>query len=441
MPDFKYENLALNTTDWNKCYVGYTIIREDGSRERRKEYGKSQYNISIQKGKDNSEKKDIGNLLLLAVKNDLDEGVDPRNSKISRDIKNLAKLALEKKLEDSKISIDDAIQMTREEKGWINPAETKEHSAGKITTFLKNQLKPYFEEIGKNEDVRDVTRNDIKNFIEAHFNPQLDSGDNEWSSASCSVYRGWMGILFSVLLEKDLINVNPTAGIKIKSDSEKILMKEDDEDLDRFEPWTDQELHIWFDENRTGTSIERMMYTTSCVLHYAFIRKTEILRMRIWMCDFENKKFTLPPKITKSARKYSTKNLLDVFMQEELITALKDWIDFKFPNGYDDDDYLFPNFKGNKIPCPYSTFTRRFVTVREKLQNKHAGLFINKNQYALKHTGVQKMFKSLSKLHLSPNDIQTMISQQCRHSNFNQTETYLRRLKLESQGERVIYKF
>ena len=435
LPEFTYEKLHLNTTNSEKWYVGYTLVFPDGTTDRRREHGKKNYDISLTKEKDLGKRERLGNKLKGLVLYDLERGVDPNKRNEILENKLRKQKEQEKEEDDKKISIDSAIQMCKEAKGWINAVEGKDRTATTVPMFFTNQLKPYFESINKADDIRHVTRTDIKKFIELHFNPSADSNYKEWSASSCTIYRGWIGILFGVLLDKELITINPVEKIKIKSDSEKIISSDED-DIDRFEPWLDKEIEIWFADLKGGTALDRLMYVTSHLFHYAFIRKTEMLRLRCWMIDFDNERLTLPPKITKSARKYSSKNLINVDMPDALMIALKEWIEFKFPDGYSDDDYLIGMDNSPLVSYSYAAMTSHYVRMRKKFQLKYKGLFIDKNQYALKHSGVQKLFRTLSKHHKTPVEIQTIIKNQCRHSSFTQTETYLRRLKLEFEGSR-----
>jgi len=155
------------------------------------------------------------------------------------------------------------------------------------------------------------------------------------------------------------------------------------------------------------------------------------------MIDFENELITIPASITKSARKYSPKTLINLDMPDTLVVALKYWMAYKFPDGFEADDYLFPSKKrGSKRQYDYFTFSALFRLVRSEMMVKNPKLFINKNQYALKHTGVIKLFNALSKSHKTPQEIQNIVRNQCRHSSFLQTETYLRKLSLNLDTKR-----
>lgn len=438
-----YESVKLYEPADGKWFVGYTLIFPDGSKIRKKERGKAQYDISLTKEKNLKKRRELADTLIDLMIEDLNIGIDPNNAKHEREKRKAVEVAAVQKEQDSRISIDRAIQLTKEAKGWVNPVEGKENTTNSVPSFLTNQFKPYLEKIGKADDVRLVTRKDIKDWIEAHFNAVEGGEYDNWSSSSCSAYKARISILFNVLIDKELVEYNPTTDIKIKSDNEKIIpVNPDDEELDRFEPWTAKEVKHWF-EDLVGSevAVERAMYVSSGIIYYSFIRKSELLRLKAWMVDFENERFTLPPKLTKSARKYNTKNLIHVDIPEELIDILREWFDLVYPNGFTDDDYLLPNLKMKKLTnlkYVYSTFTDHFVKLRKVFieRYKEQGLFIDKNQYALKHTGVQDLFRSLAKTDDTPSEIHNYIQRQCRHSSYDQTETYLQKLKLEVNGKR-----
>jgi len=433
---FTYSKLQLNTTDDTKWYVGYLLHFENKTVYRGREHGKRNYNISLNSEKDLDKRVKLGKKLLLLVERDLERGINPSSRAESLESKIKKQQEIIDEAQKAKISIDAAIKMTKEEKGWLNPVPSKERTASSLTSFYNNQLKTYLESIDKSDDVRKVTRIDIKKLIDAKFNPA--PGVKGWSASSCAIYKAWISILFGVLLEKDLIDINPVIGIKIKSDLEKIDKTQID-GKDKFEPWTATEVEYWFRDLKDGTEYERLIHASSHVLHYSFVRLTEILRLQCWMVDFENERLTIPPSATKSARKYTNKNLISVDMPDALVVALKSWVAYKYPNGFTDDDYLFPsNLHSTNKPFGYKMFTKLMLDTRNKFQKKYKSekLYIDKQPYGLKHSGVIKLFKALSATQKTPNQIQQIVKEHCRHSSFSTTETYLRRLKLDFDVKR-----
>ncbi|KLT66479.1 site-specific integrase [Pedobacter sp. BMA] len=434
MTALNYKKLSINTADNNKWYVSYYLLTEAGKLERRKEYGLKNYKISLQKEPDLERRMELATTLLNLVKRDLESGVDPKLSLENRKATQRIKLAAWQQEIDDRIKFDDAITMLKEDKGWIDPSEGKEAAARAIPTMLRTSFKPYLVEIGKDDDIRKVTRIDIKNFIERHFNASKGGDIARWSASTCSAAKARIAILFNMLIDKDLIENNPTIGVKIKSDSEKIE-QDDDGDFDRFEPWSEFEFNTWFDVLKDSeNAIDKAIYTSSAIIYYGFIRKSELLRLKCWMVDFTEgrERFTIPPKLTKSAKKYTNKNLINVDIPDALVAILKKWMKYKFPNGFTKDDYLITNNIDTTIPYNYATFTLHFVDTRERFKTDYDGAYVDKNMYALKHSGVIKLYHTLMQSGLPINEVQEALQNHCRHSDFSQTVTYLRgKLKLD----------
>ena len=433
MTAFEHSIPVINSKNPDKIYIGYTITFEepvDGKLVHyRKEYGKGSYQISLAKILDPDKKAAKARQLLRLVTADLESGIDPkyRNEHIDRE--NIRKLAEAKKLEEKKISFKSAVDMCKRAKGWINPVPGKDLTAQSILSLYNNDFHKYLLSIEKDDDIRQVSKADIKAYIESHFNPA--NGEKGWSATSCATYKGWIAILFNVLIDKDLIENNPCHGIKIKSDQEKILSTSEDNDLvDRFERWSDEEIEIWF--NETDNDGDRFFNAVSHVIFYSFIRKIELLRLKVWMVDFSKERFTIPPRLTKAAKKYKTRDNINVDMPDKLVESLKKWIAFKYPSGFTKDDYLFPSPKASNRNFYLNTFNHYYKEIRYRFQDKYEGMF-HKNIYALKHSGVTRLFNHLIKTDQTPLQIMNIVKDHCRHSSFTQTEVYMRRLDLVFQ--------
>ncbi|WP_421944354.1 hypothetical protein [Pedobacter sp.] len=444
----KVENLYLNMTDDKRWFVNYKVVFNDGTKSKaRKETGLAHYNIALQKELNFEKRKALGEKLMKLILADVAMGVDPQNRE--SDLKEIfQKEHLEaQKIEDEKISFDIALEYLKRDKGWINPSQQKQATAESVPTMLENNFKTFLITIGKADDLRTVTRLDIKNFIEKHFNMPLGSV-GRWSSTTCQTAKGRVGMLFNSLLERDLIEVNPTKDVKIKHDSEKIEQDENDENEDLYEPWTNDEVSTWFEGFKNGVefpvritkNIQKVVEVTSYLIHYCFIRKREILRLKMSMIDFDNERFILPTKITKSARKLKANESIFIDIPTPALNALKEYVEFIFPNGFEKDDFLIWKFQ-SKNPYKYVTLNTQFDNVREVFKAKYPKMYNITNHYALKHTGAIKLFNVLSKMRKTPMEIQNKIKDQCRHATFSQTETYLRRLKLTFDEHREKIEF
>lgn len=433
---FTHSNPAINVNNPDKIFISYTITFEEEVEGKlihyRKEYGLRSYKISLAKIKDYDQRLATAKQLRRLVLRDLENGIDPKYRNETVDKIKEEKIKEAKKIVDAKVSFTDAVEMTKRAKGWINAVEGKDTSATSILSLYNNDFKRYIHSIDKQDDIRSMSKNEIKQYLEQHFNPVI-KGDKEWSSSTCRTSLGWISILFTTLLEAEHIQINPCTGIKIKSDSEKIHSVDKDEHKDRFERWTDEELEILF--NETDSQDLLFWKAVSSVVFYSFIRKAELLRLKVWMVDFKNERFTIPPSKTKSAKKYKTKDKVMVDMPDALVDVLRKWIIYKYPTGFTNDDYLFPSSKHRTVALPKNTINSDYRVLRIKLQDKYPGLF-DKNIYALKHSGVTRLFNTLKKSDNTPMEIMEIIKNHCRHSSFNQTETYLRSLQLDVNATR-----
>lgn len=434
---FIHSNLVINVNNPDKIFISYTITFEEEFEGKlthyRKEYGLKSYKISLTKIKEDDLRLEKAKQLRRLVLRDLENGIDPKYRNETVDKIKEEKIKEVAKAEDAKITYTDAVELTKRAKGWVNAVEGKAVSSTSILSRLNNDFKRYIYSIDKQDDVRLVTKSDIKQYIESHFNPEI-KGDREWSASTCRTTLGWISIVFSVLIEEDFIDVNPCTGVKIKSDTEKIHKVADDhQHLDRFERWSDHEMEIWFRE----TDIKNLLFwkAVSSVVFYSFIRKAELLRLKVWMVDLKNERFTIPPSKTKSAKKYKSNDKVLVDMPDALVDVLREWIIYKYPKGFTTDDYLFPSTKHRTVALPMNTINSHFRLLRMTLQDKYPGLF-QKNLYALKHTGVTRLFNTLKKSDYTPMEIMEIIKNHCRHSSFHQTETYLRSLDLDLDEKR-----
>lgn len=444
----KVENLYLNMTDDKRWFVNYILVFADGSRTKaRKETGLKHYKIGLQKESNFEKRFALGEKIKKLILADVARGIDPltREDDLKKVFEREHKEAQKK--ENEKVSFDTALNMLKHDKGWINPSQQKEATAESVPTMLENNFKTFLLDIDKADDIRKVTRIDIKNFIEKHFNMPVGS-KGRWSSTTCQTAKNRVAMLFNCLLERDLIEINPTKDVKIKSDAEKIEQDEDDENEDLYEPWTDKEMQLWFDGFKNGVEfpvrlnerIQKVVELTSYLIHYCFIRKREILRLKMSMIDFDNERFILPTKITKSARKLKANESIMVDIPTPALNALKKYVAFIFPDGYEKDDFLLWKFKPQN-PYKYVTLNTQFDNVREVYKAHYPTMYKINNHYAMKHTGAIKLFNVLVKLRKSPMEIQNKIKDQCRHKTFTQTETYLRRLKLTFEENREKIEF
>jgi integrase len=420
-----------------KKYVYYAISFDEPFEGKlshyRKENGLKNYDISLVRGDEDDQRRNE-QLLLKKINKDLAEGIDPKYKFAHTVAAEKAKIEEAKKVEESKVSLDDAIKLLKESKGYsgVRIAKGKEITATHYLSLYKNNFRRFLQLIGKEKDIRAVTKSDIKYWIDIHFNY---TGEHvrkdgkpmfgEWSSKSCLSGKASVSSMFSVLVDKDIIAVNPCFGVKVKSDSEKNILDEEDEVKDVFELWTQEEMDIFFSDS---DDINRLYFSNigKCIF-YSAIRKSELFRVTMNMVDFENECFSIPAKFTKSARKYKNANeLINLDIPDSLLPALKKWVNVRYPAGYNGENFLFPHKLKTWLPTDYYTFNTHWNTFRGNLRREYGGLFM-KNIYALKHNGLSAYFHALIKRKdLTPAEVILKMQTQARHSSFSETENYLR---------------
>lgn len=447
----QYSNLKISIEkNTNRYYIYYRITMPDGIVEKRKEFGKT-YKISMVGGTQRQNEKNA-NYLLELIREDLEDGIDPKYREKQVEERFEKQLIEAQKKENAKVCIETAIEWLREEKGWINPKEGQEHTASIVTSFLKNSVTRYFKKIGKADDIRLVNKMDIQNFIEENFNRKSDvvhTGRGQfkqegWSSLTCSLNNTKIGYLFGVLVDKNIIDVNPARGVKIKKDHQKLLQpkEEDEAEIDKYEPWTAKEAELFFaDYGDELDLVNRSLHTMGSIVHYCFIRKSELMRLKCIMLDLDNYKINIPAKKTKSARKYTSNEIVSIRIPVKLVKILRKYLAFRFPDGFENDDYLLYQ-KDSKKKYTYGTAINQFGRLRAVMQAKHHGHYVDKQIYALKHTGVIKLYQTLLKSDKKPAEIQKILQAHCRHSNWSETANYLRKsCKIEIEGETEILDF
>lgn len=450
MGKINYKSLQISTSDPKKWYIYYVLILDDGSTEKRKEFGKI-YQISLNKIKDHKERLQKATLLMGLVQKDLEQGIDPKYRMVAIDNRNKQKLEEARKIEDAKISIDEGIELLRREKGWINPDSTKKHAANVISTFLKNSFKTYLIKIGKDDDLRKVKRMDIVNFIEENFNRDTvitknNKGNNikktGWSSSTSGINKTRISLLFSTLINLGLVEENPTNGVKIKSDAEK-LDKSEVNDIDVHEAWTVEESAEFFKIlKESKDKIEQIFFVSGACLFYAAVRKSELLRLKLSHFDFTNNLILMPSKITKSARKYKKNEIIHIDITPKFKSIVEPYIRSMYSKGFDKEDYLFFQ-EDSKKEYNYATYNKHWEKLRERLIDLTGGkYFEGKSQYALKHTGTIALYNALVNAGKTPAELQRIIQKHCRHSDWSQTEEYLRdKCKIVIQQNREIIDF
>lgn len=400
-----------NGTTIKKWFIRYKIEFDEkpingDKTQYRKEYG-GNYDIRLNAIKDLKEKKDEAEILLQWVKDDLDQGIDPENRQTVMWLQMKQKLQNDEKFQYTKV-----FNSWFAHKNYINPIPAKLISAAKYHGFYINQFIPYLVSIGKEFDIRIINENDINAYISGHYN----SGN--WSAFTCNTRIGWLGGIFSYALKNRLIEVNPMNFVdKIMEDKVIIIdnipvLKEKKQA--RFNIFTDEEVDIIFKE-LYGSPLEATVKT----IYYAFLRTSEMFRLRLGDLDLDNSCFNIRASIAKGQRNGAT---LQVKIYPPLEDALRRYIERYFGSDRDPKYYLFYHIDKSE-PCTYSIFQHHFNALKKRLESR--GVFINKTPYAFKHTGAKKFIDINKGKKLTSYNIIEKIMKQMRHTDFMTTQKYI----------------
>lgn len=210
-------------------------------------------------------------------------------------------------------------------------------------------------------------------------------------------HNGQLGILktlFNAMLEREIIEKNPFKGIK-----------ELPEDTGKNVAYTaDEQKRI----KEYLYAHNRRLYYAVQFIYYCFLRRSELIRLRVADIDFNNMTIRIPSEVSKNRR-------------QESVTIPRSFEPVLYEMGLDriPEDYYIFGFRfqtcGRKMAKP-DNLTYSFKKVLDKLAIK------GKSLYAFKHTGAVALYEATRDPYI--------VSRQCRHSELKITMIYLRSLGL-----------
>jgi len=242
MANTKFSEPRIYKDKANKKWCIRFNLFKDGETYYYKEYGKS-YGIKLNHVVDLSERQLILGQLLLLVKNDLDKGIIPgEREKIDREEQ-------EKKVYEERFyHFDNVLKFSMQHRGYDNPRPNQMNSKESLNSFWTNQFRPFVERIGKLSDIRGITIDDIEAFLEEQSKPHsriTKTGKTikvkGWSDKTINDRISWIGMLFSPLVKKRKLSINPAHKIARRSE---IRVDERGSNLIRFQVYSKQELEI-----------------------------------------------------------------------------------------------------------------------------------------------------------------------------------------------------
>lgn len=401
-----------------KWCIRYKITFANGEVDHRKEYGKSY--LKVHNGKPLNRITDLqkkifeANVLLGLVKDDLSKGIDPEK----RD-EEVRKATL-KAIEDAKrFKYRYVFDLWFASKNYVNPIPSKVISAKNLKAFHLNQFLPYLESKCVDGDIRLVTDDLINDFIKTNYDSSL------WSAFTASQRVGWLSGVFTFAYKKKLISTNPIEFVEKIVEDKVIINKEGVATLkvrkqNRYNKFSGDELKRIFDYVH-DTKDEAIFKT----LHFAFIRFSEIFRLKISHLDLDNSQFVIPSHIAKGQRDGETA-YVPIF--PELKECLERYLRNQFKGDLNPSYPLFPLDEDITKEDVYNNFYTRYMTVVRALnKDENYPVKIEKTPYALKHTGAQTFIDQNKAANVSPFEILEGLKNLMRHKDFATTQKYLKK--------------
>lgn len=369
-----------------------------------KEYGEIYLGESLNKIKVIKEREYKAYLVLQGVKADLADGIDKKQP-------STVKAFVKKQTEDkNKYTFDYCLDFYLKQKGYINPIPKKEKSAQILSMFLSNMFRPYLEKNDLLDDMRIIQKSHLLDFLNSYF-----LSVNPWSNNTYNSKKSYLGSFFSLLCDEDIIESNPVLKVKSKQKSK----------TKRFGVFTREERDLLFNY------LHQNSYTISVIcktIYYSYIRFSEIERLTVE--DFN----LITKKIRVDADKAKTQNdKLDRFVsiRNPLAEALTE-----YQNRFESEPswYMFGKDKKPSAIKIGKGWQINFTEAITYLRKEHPKLFkgTNLTPYALKHSGVSHFIQDNIKTssHLT---LLKFVKDQCRHSDFAETETYWQQLGFSTE--------
>lgn len=398
-----YEKLRLNIKNYKKWYFQYTIKFYDGTTRYDKSYG-GEYGIRLNDFLTDAERDEKVVELERELKRDLDKGVDPK-SRVAKKIEQLENEA------DKAIGItyQEAYDIMVNHHNWITPNESSKLTAHNCKIFFNSQFRKFVDSIGKTDDITKVTTEDITDWI------VNKNRAKEWDITTCTTKVGQIAYIFTPLIELKKIKDSPTRAVSVRNKLKALPKKKR---VNRFEIWTDAEVDEFINVGQSDKKYA-LDFIIGFTCFHAFIRRSEMLRLKLGMLNLEQKRFEIPSNITKSARIYDSVKIIYLPINAELVTALTKYIGQRFGDDLNPDYYLFPSIRKNDVEYDYHQYDKDY--------KKRLGAALNndKANYSLKHTGVTRYYYEQSAKGVPISVIINKLKMKCRHQNSLQTLDYL----------------
>jgi integrase len=154
---------------------------------------------------------------------------------------------------------------------------------------------------------------------------------------------------------------------------------------------------------------DKPMYYFTQFVHYCFIRRSELTRLKVENIDWKNMTIIIPASASKNKKQES------VVIPESFVGILKEMNLESLPS----DWYIF----GRRMhPGPLQYVNYNHISSRHNFISKKLGIDCSKGLYSWKHAGVCALYYAIKDIYA--------IMRQCRHSDISTTQIYLKSLGL-----------
>jgi integrase len=208
-------------------------------------------------------------------------------------------------------------------------------------------------------------------------------------------HNGQLGILktiFNAMVDREVIVKNPFKGIKeVKEEQGKNVAYTDEERL---------RIRDYLKEHNI-----RVYYAVQFV-YYCFIRRSELIQLKVGDIDFENMTIRISSSISKNRK-------------QESVTIPKSFEPILYEMGLDKAPKHYYIFGHRFMTCERRTVRADNLTESHRKALKALGI-TGKSFYSFKHTGCVNLYNSTKDIYL--------VSRQCRHYDISMTMRYMRSL-------------
>jgi len=277
-----------------------------------------------------------------------------------------------------------------------------------LTAYANDGTKSYystqvnrFKEFLKHYELEDITIGSISTLHAENFKKWMQ--DKKLAKKTINVNLSYISKFWSQAIKMNLVAADPFEAVeRIKKD----VRYEDDQPEDVYEPITFEELKCIV--NAVKQCETPNFLTALMCIYYAWIRPKEVRKLQLKDIDLTSQFIRM--------RKGNTKSDKGAYVQ--IVKPLLDLLGSVDLNQYKPSDYLFSE---NYVPGPKPMHRLKMSRLWLKIVKK--GLKIDKNMYALKHTGnIEYLLQNKGNVDLK------WMQMQNRHSSTAMTEKYIRQL-------------